>query len=124
MSDEKFSIELAGRSWTIARLPWRIVRVVQPKLLRHSRKLTEGDPSKALSRLDEHVLAEQIECIALAVSTVDPNVTAEFLDGLPLRSAAVLNAATQVLRACGLDAQPSADVAPETANPVESAAVA
>ena len=108
MADETFLIELGGRRWELRRLPFGVLRKVQPALLRQAREITNGDAASAVYRLNEAALAKQAEAVALALRTVDPEMTSAVLDGMHFTPADLAIAVLQVLRACGISTQGAA----------------
>ncbi len=103
MAEETFEIALGGRRWTLSRLPWRISHRVLPRALAQARALADGDEAAVLQRLDQHPLEEQVEIVALALQSVDPDATVEALGELHFSVADLAGALVQTMRACGLE---------------------
>lgn len=111
MSDETFPVTLAGQTWDLPRLPFRVCKKVQPRLLKRSRDLFGGrgeasEPGFAMAlalRLDEPVLDDLADAAYFAVSAVDPKLTREAFLELPFTSGELVAAMKPLLQACGLE---------------------
>lgn len=98
MTDETFVVELAGRQWILPHLPFRIVKSVQPVLLKVYSETAE---------LGAGVLTEtQIDDLAAAtwraIAHVDPTLSYEDLLALRFSIADLFAALPAVAQAAGL----------------------
>jgi hypothetical protein len=98
-----FVVKLGDRTWNLPKLPWGVVRKVQPPLLRQARHLAEGDEAGMFRRFDEGAMARQTEAISIALRHVDPDATVGNLDAMHFTLGDLTLASIEVLRACGLD---------------------
>lgn len=103
---ETYPVELGGRRWELRRLPFRIVKQVQPGILKHAAGMIENSGTMQIS---EDALSAQTQALALALQTVDPALTVEGLEDLPFSVAQFVTALGAVLRACGLGGGESPD---------------
>lgn len=116
-NEHVFPVELGGRHWDLPRLPWRIVRKVQPGIARQSEALVDGDTASILRRLDAAMLAEQTHLVLLALQVAEPELTLDQLDELPITLEQLAIAQIAVLSACGLEVMPAAPAPAPAAAP-------
>ena len=101
MTDESFIVALAGRRWALPHLPFRIIKSIQPALLRVYSETAD---------LGAGALAEaQIDALAAsawqAVAHVDPDLSYEDFLSLPFSLTDLFAALPAVAQAAGLRTQ-------------------
>lgn len=108
--DEAFAVELAGRRWALPHLPFRIIKSVQPALLKvYSETAELGASTLAESQIDELAAAAW-----RAISHVDPALSYEDFLALPFSIADLFVALPAVAQAAGLRIQAAtAEASPE-----------
>jgi hypothetical protein len=102
VSDEFFEVALGGRVWALPPLPFRLIRRLQPRLLRIVALFADAGPEDVGIRLDEKTIEEMLGVTAQALAYVDPSVTSDTLDDMVFTTAALVAAQAQVMAACGL----------------------
>ena len=100
---EFFVVSLAGLSWRLPHLPFRVIKRVQPALVRLSQDwLADPDPQRGLMRLDEVQLEDLADAVWMALSEVDKTLTWEQFFELPFDLGELAAALPSLLSACGL----------------------
>jgi hypothetical protein len=100
---ETFPITLAGKTWQIPHLPFRILKKLQPRLLAKGASLFGGDLKTLVFRLEEEQLDALAEDAFTAISFVEPTLTQEQFLELPFSSRELLETVTSLMRAGGLE---------------------
>ena len=110
MTDETFIAELAGRRWALPHLPFRIIKSVQPALLRvYSETAELGAATLAESQIDGLAVAAW-----QAIAYVDPALSYEDFLALPFSVTDLFAALPAVAQAAGLRTQmATAEASPE-----------
>ena len=116
---ENFPIDLGGARWSLPPLPFRIIKKVQPVLLRLGAAI-EGPAEKQeeLLRgyLTEPRLDELVGAFHLAISHVAPNYPLESFIDLPFTPGDLITNVAPLMQAAGLRRRDPAKPAPEGAN--------
>lgn len=105
MSEETFTVALAGRTWQVPHLPFRAIKAIQPALfdiyLAAGGQSMSGD---SVARLAETHLDQLAEATWRAISFVDPALShSDFLD-LPFSVGELIQAFPALAKAAGLRA--------------------
>ena len=109
MTDETFVVALAGRRWVLPHLPFRVIKSVQPALLRvYSETAELGAASLAESQIDGLAAAAW-----RAIAHVDPSLSYEDFLTLPFSIADLFAALPAVAQAAGLRIQATSEASPE-----------
>lgn len=93
-------IDLAGRTWTLPPLPWRIVREIQPAI--GTFFTLAGESGANTLRLTTAELDALAGVVFTAAAHVDRTLTRESFDDLAFSPLDVVRAIPAVARACGL----------------------
>jgi hypothetical protein len=128
LSEESFSVTLAGQQWALPHLPFRAIKAIQPALFQLYLDAGGAAISVAsIAQLSEAQLERLAEAVWRAIAHVDPALThAEFLN-LPFSVGELIQAFPSVARAAGLRAsstsQPEAtpEASPETGKSISIA---
>jgi len=110
MTDESFIVELAGRRWALPHLPFRIIKSIQPALLKvYSETAALGAASLAESQIDDLAAAAW-----RAIAYVDATLSYEDFLTLRFSIADLFAALPAVAQAAGLRIQmATAEASPE-----------
>ncbi len=110
MTDETFIIALAGRRWALPHLPFRIIKSIQPALLKvYSETAEQGAVSLAEVQIDGLAAAAW-----RAISHVDPTLSYEEFLALPFSLSDLFSILPAVAQAAGLRIQmATAEASPE-----------
>jgi hypothetical protein len=101
MTEDAFVVELAGRRWALPHLPFRIIKSVQPALLKvYSETAELGATSLAESQIDGLAAAAW-----RAIAHVDTALSYEDFLALPFSIADLFAALPAVAQAAGLRVQ-------------------
>jgi hypothetical protein len=112
---ETFPIALAGRTWAIPHLPFRLLKKVQPLVMRRGAQFRgAGGGVEAVLSLDEAALDDLAEAVWLAISHVDRGISRAQFDDLPFGSQDLFFAVPSLIRACGLLARTAAAAAEDS----------
>lgn len=117
MTDEAFVIILAGRRWALPHLPFRIIKSVQPALLKvYSETAELGAASLAEAQIDGLAAAAW-----RAIVHVDPNLSYEEFLALPFSISDLFAALPAVAQAAGLRIQlATAEASPEAGKSIST----
>jgi hypothetical protein len=100
---ERFLVELADRGWNIPRLPFRLVKAIQPAIYEvYLAAGGEGMTDETASCLEEADLDVLAEAVWRACSYVDVPLTFDAFLDLPFSVEDLLKALPAVARAVGL----------------------
>jgi hypothetical protein len=99
---ETFTIRLGGKRWEIERLPWRLVRKVQPRVLALNREIAQGEESDFAMRLTAERLDEMTDLVVMVLQEVEPQLTREAVENMVLRADELVSAQVAIMGACGL----------------------
>ena len=105
MSEETFTIALAGRRWALPHLPFRAIKAIQPALFQVYAEAGGAELSTAsVARLGEAQFDLLAEATWRAIAFVDPTLSYdEFLD-LPFSVGELMQAFPALAKAAGLRA--------------------
>jgi hypothetical protein len=111
LSEESYVVALAGRSWALPPLPFRLVKAIQPALFQaYAQAAAQGDGALTEAQIDP--LAE---ATWRALSHVEPSLTREDFLSLPFSLSDLFAALPAVAQAAGLRLQAAtAEASPET----------
>jgi len=108
VTDDTFVIELAGRRWALPHLPFRIIKSVQPALLKvYSETAELGAATLAESQIDGLAAAAW-----RAIAYAEPSLTYEDFLALPFSIADLFAALPAVAQAAGLRIQATVEASP------------
>jgi hypothetical protein len=100
---ETFPVTLAGRTWQLPHLPFRILKKLQPRLLAKGAALFGGDLKTLVFRLDEEQLDALAEDAFTALNFAEPTLSKEQFLELPFSSSELLQTVPSLMQACGLE---------------------
>ena len=116
MSEETFTIALAGRRWALPHLPFRAIKAIQPALFEVYAEAGGAEISTAsVTRLGEAQFDRLAEATWRAIAVVDPTLGYEEFLELPFSVGELIQAFPALAKAAGLraaDAERS-DATPE-----------
>jgi hypothetical protein len=117
MTEESFVVELGGRRWALPHLPFRIIKSVQPELLRVYAETTEaGAATLTESQIDGLATAAW-----RAITHVDPKLSYEDFVALPFSIADLFAALPAVAQAAGLRVQAAtAEASPDAGKSIST----
>ena len=118
MSEETFTIALAGRRWALPHLPFRAIKAIQPALFAVYADAGGAEMSAAsVARLGEAQFDRLAEAAWRAIAVVEPALSyAEFLD-LPFSVGELIQAFPAVAKAAGLRAAAATEATREASPP-------
>ena len=91
-----FTVELGGRSWDLAPLPWRLCREIQPAIL-DFQDAVHAAANPSIEQFDNLMAA-----VFVAIRFVDKDITVEQIAELPFGRIELLKAMRPVALASGL----------------------
>lgn len=105
MSEETFTVALAGRSWALPHLPFRAIKAIQPALFQvYAEAGGAALSSASVAQLGEAQFDRLAEATWRAIAIVDPALAYEdFLD-LPFSVGELIQAFPALAKAAGLRA--------------------
>jgi len=107
MSDETFPVALAGKSWALPHLPFRLVKKVQPVLFRLYRDAGgDGISLTTVATLDEQHYDDLADALWRAVSLVEPTLSHDVFFDLPFSVGDLIACFPPLARAAGLRTAP------------------
>ena len=118
MSEETFTVALAGRRWALPHLPFRSIKAIQPALFQVYAEAGGAEMSTAsVARLGEPQFDRLAEATWRAIAVVDPALSYdEFLD-LPFSVGELIQAFPALAKAAGLRAAEASDATREASPP-------
>jgi hypothetical protein len=117
MTDDTFVVILAGRCWALPHLPFRVIKSVQPALLKvYSETAELGAASLSEAQIDGLATAAW-----RAIAHIDPNLSYEEFLALPFSISDLFAALPAVAQAAGLRIQmATAEASPEAGKSIST----
>lgn len=107
MSDETFPVTLAGKSWALPHLPFRLVKTIQPVLFLLYRDAGgEGMSLTTVAELDERHFEDLADALWRAVNFVAPDLSRDDFFDLPFSVGDLIACFPSLARAAGLRTAP------------------
>lgn len=118
MSEETFTIALAGRRWALPHLPFRAIKAIQPALFQVYAEAGGAELSTAsVARLGEAQFDRLAEATWRAIAVVDPTLGYDAFLELPFSVGELIQAFPALAKAAGLRAVEASDATPEASPP-------
>jgi hypothetical protein len=109
MSDETFPVTLAGKTWALPHLPFRLVKKIQPTLFHIYREAGgDGISLTTVALLTEEHYDALADAMWTAVNFVDPAMSRDAFFDLPFSVGELLVGFPSLARSAGLRATPVA----------------
>jgi len=118
VSEEMFTVALAGRAWALPHLPFRAVKAIQPALFAVYADAGGAEMSaSSVAQLGEAQFDRLAEATWRAIAVVEPGLSyTEFLD-LPFSVGELIQAFPAVAKAAGLRAAEESEATQEASRP-------
>ena len=114
MSEETFTIALAGRRWALPHLPFRAIKAIQPALFEVYAEASGAElSSMSVARLGEAQFDRLAEATWRAIAVVDPALGYEAFLDLPFSVGELIQAFPALAKAAGLRAVEPSDATRE-----------
>ena len=103
MTDETFSVHLAGRHWSLPHLPFRAIKSIQPALFKIYNEAGGAEMSaRSVAALGESEIEALAKATWLAIACVDRDLSFEAFQDLTFSVSDLLSAFPSIARAAGL----------------------
>ncbi len=108
MSEEAFTLELAGRRWALPHLPFRTIKAIQPALFQlYQDAGGEAATARSLASLGEAQIERLAEATWRAITHVEPGLSYDDFLALPFSVGDLIQGFPAVAHAAGLRAKPA-----------------